>query len=177
MGHASSKSHSNKASMSKLTFNIWMVTTPPLCLENSTLDILWDNSFCILCKKSKSYVFWMTWRWENNDRNFSFGGTIPLNHSDMTKVCVFDIVLFVRVSPCLLFFSSVHPHFPLCARECFVYFRELGAQVTFRRRKQCGGIPGNFLPLVSLNTEVYIGQNQSGFCSFIFFLSLSHSLC
>lgn len=89
-------------------------------------------------------------------------------------VYVWHIVLCVHMSPCLLFFSSlplsflctsVHPHFPLCARECFVYFRELEAQVTFSRRKQCGGIPGNFLPLVSFNTEVYISQNQSGLCS------------
>jgi len=55
---------------------------------------------------------------------------------------------------------------PVCVCVCdsFVYFQEQGAQVTFSRRKQCDGIPGNFLPLVSLNTEVYISQNQSGFC-------------
>lgn len=103
----------------------------------------------------------------------------------MTKVCVFDMVRRGRVSACLLFFSSlplsflctsVHPHFPLCAPECFVYFWELGAQVTFSRRKQCSGIPGNFLPLVSLNTEVYISQNQSGF-SPLSNLGLNMAIC
>ncbi len=112
--------------------------------------------------------------------NFRFIRT--LNHKKRHDKSVCLTLCYVSVchracysSPPCPFLSCVPlstPTFP-CVRECFVYFRELAAQVTFRRRKQCGGIPGNFLPLVSLNTEVYIGQNQSDFC---FSLSLSLSL-
>lgn len=90
----------------------------------------------------------------------------------MVNICRYKCVLFFSAS-----FLSCEPlstpAFPCMCVRIFVYFQELGAQVTFGRRKQCCRIPGNFLPLFLLNTEVYMGWSfsySSDFDMFLFFL-------